>query len=102
MGRRRSGGTLRKILFARRQPRPPVIRARTCAIVITDDLTGTAHLVTDEAFAAGRRTAGGRYLAVCGAQVFAASLAAPARSHCPACERGSASTRTGGGTHADR
>ncbi|MGH3812592.1 MAG: hypothetical protein ACRDUV_09070 [Pseudonocardiaceae bacterium] len=69
---------------------------------MTDGPTGTAHLVTDEAFAAGRSAAEGRYLTVCGGQVLAASLTAPARRHCPACERGSASTRNRAGTHGDR
>jgi hypothetical protein len=32
--------------------------------------------------------AGGRYIALCGAQVVPERLTAPARFHCPACERG--------------
>lgn len=44
---------------------------------------GTAHLVTEHAMAAGRRA--GRYAAVCGAEVLAASLTAVERSHCRSC-----------------
>jgi hypothetical protein len=35
-----------------------------------------------------RGRAGGRYVALCGAQVLPVSLSAPARFHCPVCERG--------------
>lgn len=102
MGRHRSAAVLRKILFAGRRTRLSVTTARTCTIAMTDGPTGTAHLVTDDAFAAGRRAADGRYLATCGAEVFAASLTTPARRHCTACERGSTSTRPGGRPHGDR
>lgn len=79
--------TLRDILV--RRPWTPVAApARQCTIGCSDGPTGIAHSVTEEAFAAGRR-AGGRYVAVCGAQVCPASLTAPVRYHCPACERGS-------------
>lgn len=52
---------------------------------ITDTRTGCAHLVTDAAFAAGRRA--GRYAAACGADVFAASLTTPERRRCEDCRR---------------
>jgi len=44
------------------------------------------HLITDESAVAHRHA--GRYLAVCGAQVLAASLAAPERRLCLMCQRG--------------
>ncbi len=54
-------------------------------IPLTDVRTGGAHLVTHEAAAAGRPA--GRYRAVCGAIVLAASLTTPERASCRACER---------------
>jgi hypothetical protein len=56
------------------------------SIRIVDARTSTEHLITDESVAAHRHV--GRYLAVCGAQVLAASLTAPQRSRCPVCTRG--------------
>jgi hypothetical protein len=53
---------------------------------IVDARTSMEHLVTDEFVVAHRHA--GRYLAVCGTQVLAASLTAPQRSRCPACTRG--------------
>jgi hypothetical protein len=53
-------------------------------VALTDVHTGAAHLVTDEAMAAGRR-AGGRYAAVCGVDVLPASLTAPERRICHDC-----------------
>ncbi|MGH3426257.1 MAG: hypothetical protein ACRDQZ_01565 [Mycobacteriales bacterium] len=76
--------TLREILGRGRRARTPV---PGCTIGFVDGPTGIAHCVTQDAFAAGRRT-GGRYVALCGAQVLPARLTAPARYHCPACERG--------------
>jgi hypothetical protein len=70
-----------------RRARGPVATAPGCTIAFADGPTGIAHRVTDAAFAAGRR-AEGRYVALCGAQVLTVSLTAPARFHCPACERG--------------
>jgi len=52
------------------------------------------HLITEESVVAYRHA--GRYLALCGAQVLAASLAAPQRSRCPVCTRDARwSARTG-------
>jgi hypothetical protein len=79
--------TLREILDRSRRARTPVAPAPGCTISFADGPTGIAYRVTEEAFAAGRR-AGGRYVALCGAQVLPVSLSAPARYHCPACERG--------------
>ncbi|MGH3829685.1 MAG: hypothetical protein ACRDRS_04420 [Pseudonocardiaceae bacterium] len=77
--------SLREILG--RRARSAVANAPGCTIGFTDGHTGIAHRVTEEAFTAGRR-AGGCYVALCGARVFPASFTAPARYHCPACERG--------------
>jgi hypothetical protein len=52
---------------------------------IIDARTYVEHLMTDEAVAAHRHS--GRYLALCGAQVLAASLAEPRRSRCQPCTR---------------
>lgn len=77
--------TVREILG--RRVRMPVATAPGCTIGFADGLTGISHCVTEEAFAVDRRS-GGCYVAVCGARVLPASLASPARFHCPACERG--------------
>lgn len=45
--------------------------------------TGGAHLVTEEAAVTGRRA--GRYVALCGAVVLAASLTTPERRYCVRC-----------------
>ncbi|MBV9164024.1 MAG: hypothetical protein JO281_21320 [Pseudonocardiales bacterium] len=79
--------TVREILDRSRRARSPVATAPGCTIAFADGPTGIAHRVTDAAFAAGRH-AGGRYVALCGAQVLPTSLTAPARYSCPACERG--------------
>jgi hypothetical protein len=55
-------------------------------IRIVDARTSMEHLITDESVVAHRHA--DRYLAVCGAQVLAASLTAPQRSRCPVCTRG--------------
>jgi hypothetical protein len=52
---------------------------------VTDARTSVAHLVTDEAMAAGR--AQGRYQAVCGREVLASSLTAEESGHCWACRQ---------------
>jgi hypothetical protein len=75
-----------------RSARTPVVTAPLRPIVMTDATTGTAHLVTDESVAAGRR-AGGRYVAVCGAQVLAASLTMPERDQCQSCQSCAGQTR---------
>jgi hypothetical protein len=76
-GRRRSVTT--------RSARTPVVTAPPRSIAMVDATTGTEHRVTDESVAAGRR-AGGRYVAVCGAQVLAASLTMPERDQCQSCQ----------------
>ena len=60
--------------------------ARAVALrAVVDVSSALAHLVTDEAMAAGRRS--GRYLAVCGDRVLAASLTAPESGYCKRCRR---------------
>lgn len=51
---------------------------------MTEARTCRAHLVTDEAAAAGRVNAG-RYVAICGTVVLPASLTAPEASYCTSC-----------------
>ncbi len=59
-------------------------RTHPCPVVpITDARTGSAHLVTDEAMAAGRRA--GRYVAVCDDEALAGSLTAEADTFCLSC-----------------
>ncbi|MGQ0777300.1 MAG: hypothetical protein ACT4NY_23275 [Pseudonocardiales bacterium] len=58
---------------------------RVLVVAITDTRTRSAHLITDEAFAAGCRA--GRYVAACGAEVFTASLTTPERGYCESCTR---------------
>jgi hypothetical protein len=52
---------------------------------ITDAHTHVEHLVTDESAMAHRHS--GRYPALCGVQVVAASLTAPRRQQCQCCQR---------------
>jgi hypothetical protein len=101
MCRHHSVDSLRKLLFAGRPARAHVAIAPLLTIELVDRCTEVAHRVTDEAFAAGRRD-GGHYQATCGAEVLPASLTAPARSHCPACERNSTPPRKGGGARGDQ
>lgn len=67
-----------------RLARTPVVTAPPRPIAMTDATTGTEHRVTDESVAAHRR-ADRRYVAVCGAQVLAASLTMPERDQCQSC-----------------
>jgi hypothetical protein len=79
--------TLREILDRSRRARPPAVLVPVCTVEFADEPTGIAHRVTAAAFAAACR-AGGRYVALCGAQVLPERLTTPARFYCPACERG--------------
>jgi hypothetical protein len=76
----------REILEWSRRARTPLASAPGCTTVLVDGLTGVAHCVSVKAFAAGHR-AGDCYVALCGARVLPERLTAPARYHCPACER---------------
>jgi hypothetical protein len=60
-----------------------LVAAESILFVMTDARTGVAHLVTDDAAAAGRRA--GRYRAMCGADVLAASLTTPESGYCRSC-----------------
>jgi hypothetical protein len=98
MDRHHSVATLQKFLFPGRQGRRAHMTTTPLrAIQLVDSRTVIAHRVTDEAFAAGRGN-GGLYQALCGLLVLPASLTAPARGHCPPCERGNTPTPKNGGT----
>lgn len=70
----------------------PVLAAPR-AVTVADARTGTEHLVTDDGIATGRRA--GRYRAVCGELVLAASLIAEPARHCPICLQLQAGRRGG-------
>lgn len=53
------------------------------ALTVIDAQTGEAHQVADEAVDTGRSS--GRYVAVCGTDVLAASLTTPAVKNCQSC-----------------
>jgi hypothetical protein len=76
-----------------------VIATALRVTAVTDARTHRAHLVTDEASTAGRRS--GRYKALCGAIVLAASLTTPDRGRCDVCTHRAAPppARTGRGRH---
>lgn len=59
-------------------------RRHRTAIPLVDAHTLTAHYLTDEALAAGRRGAG-RYVALCGLDVLPASLTVAEVDHCRRC-----------------
>ncbi len=59
---------------AQRGPRP---------LGITDAQTHLEHLVTEDSLAADRHS--GRFRALCGIEVLAASLTEPGRGRCPEC-----------------
>lgn len=63
----------------------PALRIRRPRLIeMVDASTGDAHWLTSDALDAGHRD-GGRYIAVCGADVLAHSLATPPRRYCRAC-----------------
>jgi hypothetical protein len=63
---------------------PPAHQTRVRHAGIVDAVTGTEHLITDESAAEHRHA--GRYLALCGTEVVAASLTAPAGGRCGSCD----------------
>lgn len=81
--RRRSGMLARTL---RRNEGVAVPAPRSPGIAVTDGLTRVTHRVSSEAMSEGRRT-GGRYQALCGLQLWPASLTDPGRGRCTACER---------------
>lgn len=58
--------------------------SRHRTIEMVDARTLTAHFLTDDALAAGRRPQG-RYIALCGQDVVPASLIEAGRNRCPSC-----------------
>jgi len=58
---------------------------RVVPVFAVTDNGGVGHVITEEAMAAGR--AKGRYLAVCGSSVLAASLTTPECGSCGSCRR---------------
>lgn len=64
--------------------RPPAAR-RDRVLAMTDTETRIAHLVTDEAMAAGRRA--GRYVAACTTVVVPGSLKEDTNRYCRACQQ---------------
>jgi hypothetical protein len=60
------------------------IVAQRCVVAMTDTRTVVAHLVSDEAVAAGRRA--GRYVGVCGAVVLPGSLKEATDRYCRRCQ----------------
>ncbi|MGH3889817.1 MAG: hypothetical protein ACRDSZ_25180 [Pseudonocardiaceae bacterium] len=83
-GRHRSIGALRSWLWAGRQAQQ-VTTGRPAAIEMVDARTLAAHLVADEAVAVGRQRGKGRYFALCGVEVLAASLTEPPQRPCHSC-----------------
>lgn len=79
-------------LDGRRTRRHVITKRRTVEMV--DVRTGQAHFLSDAAVAAGRR-GGGRYFALCGAEVVPASITAgPERGYCRSCSTAIPSQRT--------
>ncbi|MGH3796701.1 MAG: hypothetical protein ACRDSP_17640 [Pseudonocardiaceae bacterium] len=60
------------------------VRDKARVVAMTDTRTVVAHLVTDEAVAAGRRA--GRYVGVCGAVVVPGSLLEGTDRGCRSCQ----------------
>lgn len=50
---------------------------------VVDTTTRIVHRMTDAALSAGRHA--GRYLTLCGANIFAASMTTPERARCDRC-----------------
>lgn len=61
-------------------------RASRVLYPVTDVRNRGVHLMTEDAAVAGRRV--GRYAALCGAEVLAASLTTPEAGYCRSCIRG--------------
>lgn len=69
----------------RKRPITGLAVATPHVIKMTDTRTVVAHLVTDEAVAAGRRA--GRYVGLCGADVLPGSLKEDTNRFCPYCRQ---------------
>lgn len=75
----------RPVGTVRRHPKTARTVAAPQVIAMIDTHTVVAHLVTDEAMAAGRRA--GRYVGVCGAVVQPGSLKEDTDRFCPSCRQ---------------
>lgn len=75
----------RPVGTARRHPKTGLAIAAPHVITMIDTRTMVAHLVTDEAMAAGRRA--GSYVGVCGAVVLPGSLKEDTNRSCPSCRQ---------------
>ena len=82
--RHRRSGVLARVLVRNQGVAVPAPRSQ--GIAVTDGLTLMTHRVSSEAMSRGPRTRS-RYQAVCGVQLWPASLTEPGRERCPACER---------------
>ncbi|MGH3963636.1 MAG: hypothetical protein ACRDSN_19740 [Pseudonocardiaceae bacterium] len=83
MARRKQGGKHR-------------LRGRPRRVIEMVDISLEAHYLTDAAAVAGRG-GGGRYYALCGAEVIPASLTAPPTGYCRTCAAATVPTqRTSG------
>jgi hypothetical protein len=77
----------------RRLRRRARLALRRPALVAWVDLrTSITHLLTPDAAAAGR-VGGGRYIALCGADVIPASMTEPGRGYCQSCRTSSIPTQ---------
>ena len=76
---------LRPDTKARRRSRPRPVTRAALVLSMVDTRTGTLHQVPIESVALHRRS--GRYPALCGIEVPAASLTTPAARHCRDCAR---------------
>jgi hypothetical protein len=72
-------------LHARAANAPVPGQRGTRPVGVTDARTRVEHLVRDESLVAQRHT--GRFVAVCGVEVLAASLTDPGRDRCRDCAR---------------
>ena len=71
----------------------------TRVLPMTCTVDGFAHLVSDDALAAGLTTASGLYAAQCGHQVAAAPLISPPGPPCPRCTLAAAPGPAGASRH---
>lgn len=74
-----------------RRTRHVITKRRTVEMV--DVQTKRAHFLSDAAAVAGRR-GGGRYFALCGAELIPASLTAPPEGYCRSCSAAIPGQRT--------
>lgn len=80
---------LTALIMGKGKHRKPRRRARLCLrppglFAWVDLRTKLTHLLTPDAAAAGR-VGGGRYIALCGADVIPAAMTEPGRGYCQSC-----------------